>query len=946
MPYVPYEPLWRDRLSGLVPRLRSVRLCLVVAPAGFGKTTLLAQLGTRARTPVATYVAESTDGAASTFVSRLEHALARAVPELGRGWHDADDATHALGAALERRTLLIVDDFHVLSGTPAEAVCERVAERGSPLLTVLVASRSRPAFNLSRLRANGTLLEIGADDLRFRSWEVERLFRDVYREPLPPEALADLTRRTEGWAAGLQLFHLATQGKPPSERRRTLAGLGARWDLVREYLARNVVDDLPDRLRRFLLETCFLTRLSGPLCDAFLDRSGSAELLRELERRQIFIQPLPDGTYRYHEVLRAHLEAAFVESTSEPRARERYRRAGSLFEGSAALPDALRAYCRAEAWTEIGRLLGRDGEQALETQADWIELLPRSIVRDDPWLLAAAAREERSAGRLARAVALYQQAERLFGPGAAGAMCLHERLALEAWLEPGAGARSSDDPLGVLRHAVVREPLAARRRAAALTGPAARLTGGLSALLAGHASDAAGILMAAAEDADASPALAAASRVGLAVALLLAGDRRGVVEAEQAGEEAERVGSAFLLRLSRAALALDGSRQRTLEATAARVTSDVEGDGWGCLVAALLEGLGALVAGERGTDALDEAVRSSRALGAGVLEAWARAALALAAARDGDAEARQAALQAEVSARVAGAKGAQGLAYLALAECDPAAAPEYQALARAIEDECGLVLPAPRAESAPRREAPPLEVRCFGGFSLAVGGEPVDLSAAKPRARRALRRLALAAGRPVHREALIEALWPGGDVVAATRHLHVLISTLRRVLEPGVGRGESHLIVREGEAYRLVLPPGAFADVVEFDRAVAEGRLARSEGAAEHAAQAFQRALDVYAGDLLPEDGPADWIVDERDLRRAEACEAAGALAETLLERGEALSAAIACERGLHVDRYEDALWRTCIAAYECGGDAAAAERTRRRYERVLAELGLSPTLN
>jgi DNA-binding SARP family transcriptional activator len=895
--------------------------------------------------PVATYVAESTDGAASTFVSRLEHALASAVPELARGRQRADDATQVLGAALERRTLLVVDDFHVLSGTPAEAVCERVTERASPFLTVLVASRSRPAFNLSRLRASGALLEIGSDDLRFRSWEVERLFRDVYREPLPPEALADLTRRTEGWAAGLQLFHLATQGKPTAERRRTLAGLGARGDLVREYLARNVVDDLPRPLRLFLLETCFLTRLSGPLCDAFLGQSGSEEHLRELERRQIFIQPLPDGTYRYHEVLRAHLEAAFVESAGEVPARERYRRAGSLFEESAALPDALRAYCRAEAWAEIGRLLGRDGEQALETRSDWIALLPPSIVREDPWLLAAAAREERSAGRLARAVALYQEAERLFAPGARSAMCVRERRELEAWLEPGAGPRSPDDPLDLLRQAVVREPLAARRRAAALAGPAARLTGGLSALLAGHASDAAGILMAATEDVDASPALAAAARVGLAVALLLAGERRGVAEAERAGEEAERVGSAFLLRLSRSALALEGSPQRTFEATAARVTSEVEGDAWGCLAAALLEGLGALAAGNPAAEVLDQAVRLSRALGAGVLEAWARAALALAAAGDDDAEARQAALQAEVSARVVGAKGAQGLAYVALARCDPAAAAEYEALARAIEEECGLVLPVPRAEAAPRREAPPLELRCFAGFSLAVGGKPVDLSAAKPRARRALRRLALAAGRPVHREALIEALWPGGDVVAATRHLHVLISTLRRVLEPGVGRGESHLIVREGEAYRLVLPPGAFADVVEFDAAVAAGRAARGGGDGERAVEAFQRALDVYTGDLLPEDGPADWVVDERDLRRAEACEAACALAETLLGRGEALSAAVACERGLHVDRYEDALWRTCIAAYEHGGDAAAAERTRRKYERVLAELGLSPTL-
>lgn len=77
-----------------------------------------------------------------------------------------------------------------------------------------------------------------------------------------------------------------------------------------------------------------------------------------------------------------------------------------------------------------------------------------------------------------------------------------------------------------------------------------------------------------------------------------------------------------------------------------------------------------------------------------------------------------------------------------------------------------------------------------------------------------------------------------------------------------------------------------------------------------------------------PKTGPADWIVDEREFRRSEACEAAHALAELLLARGEALSATVACERGLRIDRYEDSLWRICVSAYERAGDTAAAERT------------------
>src|SRR5439155_1226173 len=82
-----------------------------------------------------------------------------------------------------------------------------------PSITFVMGTRALPGFNLSRLRVSGSLLEIGSEDLRFRSWEVEHLFRDFYREPLPPEELAELARRTEGWAAGLQLFHLATRSR-------------------------------------------------------------------------------------------------------------------------------------------------------------------------------------------------------------------------------------------------------------------------------------------------------------------------------------------------------------------------------------------------------------------------------------------------------------------------------------------------------------------------------------------------------------------------------------------------------------------------------------------------------------------------------------------------------------------------------------------------------------
>jgi len=253
------------------------------------------------------------------------------------------------------------------------------------------------------------------------------------------------------------------------------------------------------------------------------------------------------------------------------------------------------------------------------------------------------------------------------------------------------------------------------------------------------------------------------------------------------------------------------------------------------------------------------------------------------------------------------------------------------------------VLPSGPPDPAADTASPPLEIRCFGGLSVAVAGAAIDLTAVKPNARRVLRCLALRSGQPVHREVLIESLWPYAAPAAAKRHLHVLISALRRLLEPGIARGDFQLIVRDDEAYRLNLPPDSWADVAEFDRSLREGRTQRATGCAERAIASFQRALDVYAGDLLPEEGPAEWLLDERELRRAQASGAARELAELLLERGESLSAAKVCERGVYIDRYADALWKLCVTAYEAAGDTAAAESTRRRYERVLGELGIPP---
>ena len=218
-------------------------------PGWIGQDDASVALCRAGRRPRGWYRAEAWDADEQALLRHLEAALAPQLNGLATGWTSIADAANALDAWPGPRVLLLVDDLHTLEGTAAEAALERLIDYAPPSLTVIAGTRVPPRFNLPRLRVSGALLEIGADDLRFRSWEVERLFRDYYQNPLPPEELARLARRTEGWAAGLQLFHLATRGRAPDERRRVLAALGPSSRLMRDYLTRNVVDQLPNELR-------------------------------------------------------------------------------------------------------------------------------------------------------------------------------------------------------------------------------------------------------------------------------------------------------------------------------------------------------------------------------------------------------------------------------------------------------------------------------------------------------------------------------------------------------------------------------------------------------------------------------------------------------------------------------------------------------------------------
>ncbi|MFC4555531.1 BTAD domain-containing putative transcriptional regulator [Georgenia faecalis] len=952
----------RPRLRAALDPVRTRRIGLLVGAPGTGKTTLAAQWAATLDIPAAWCRLQAGAAVPGRLVQWLWQAVA---PWLDGPVDEPPADVSELVLRLETRRdalLLVVDDLHTIAGTTAEADLEQVLVLAPPALRVLVASRQMPPFNLARSELPPPVVVTG-DDLRFRTWEVERLFRHIHHAPIAPGDVAALARYTQGWAAALQLFHLSTLGAHPAERRRAIHALAGRSRYAQDYLSAQVLAGLPRETRDFLRRTCVFDILTADRCDALLGTDDAQRTLHELERRQALTTSADGGeSFSYHEVLRRHLETALREELGPARSRAWYQRAALVLEEEGAVAEALRARCRAEDWEGVQRLLGEFGGRILGVGGAggdnrWAAMLPAWLTESDPWCRLAEARRLLADGQLDAADAASRQAEAQFTDPAARALCQDVRRSVATWRggPPPPRPRWGD----LLRAATRHDPLAAARAAHESPDPRAVMTEGLALVLAGDQLNGRRVLArAAAESPEVPQAALAAELVLVTLSGLARGPEHGSGPFDRVQVEADHLGMTWLARLAHGlALAIGGHRAR---AEVAAVVADLErrGDRW---AAALVEATGVLAAlrsGRAEPDALEALVCRSRELDAGVLEAWARAIGALEGAILGLPDAEATARAAEAAARGAGVPGASAFAYAALAATSPRNRTELLTLARSTAGAIGLGcrpwawVPSttvwsqedtgPPSPTAPTPGAPTMELTCFGGFHLVVDARVVTLAAVRPRARAALKFLAVHAGRPVHREILADALWGDLHPDAAMHNLQVSLSSLRQALEPGVPGRHSRLIVRDGEAYTLTLPPGARCDVVDFEQALADTARADRAGDAPAAAAALHRAVAAYRGDLFPEEGPAEWVVGFRERFRSRAAEAAATLAERELARGDTAAAVAAAQRSTEIDEYRDDAWRVLIAALRRAGEPAAAQRAIRSYGRVLSALGIA----
>ncbi len=410
------------------------KLTLISAPAGYGKTTLVAewianlQSSSKNQPPKASWFSlDEADNDPARFMRYFLAAFQQADKTLGaqtQGMLDMpglpplpsllDDLLNDL-AVLEAPLILVLDDYHVLTNPEIHAALEYFLDHQPRSIHLVLTTRADPPLPLARLRARRQMTELRARDLRFTADEARALF-GLANLPLAEKALRALDERTEGWAAGLQLAALALQHQPdPAAFIETFHG-SHRY--VLDYLAGEVLHQQGDETRAFLIQTSPLDRFNAELCDALTMRDNSQMIIARLEQSNLFIIPLDDERrwYRYH-----HLFADYLRSLlSKTEQAALCQKAAVWHEANDLTAEAVRYALDCSdhefAAQMIENALGKNSTWSdgnLAQLVSWLEALPAEVFRSRSRLGLHAARAFYVQGRFDRAEAHLNQAEQI-----------------------------------------------------------------------------------------------------------------------------------------------------------------------------------------------------------------------------------------------------------------------------------------------------------------------------------------------------------------------------------------------------------------------------------------------------------------------------------------------------------------------------------------------------
>jgi LuxR family maltose regulon positive regulatory protein len=430
----------RPRLLSYIEAGLQGPLTLLAAPAGSGKTTLLSAWRTGPagrRIPVAWVSLDERDNDPVRFWRYVLTALEAAGVEVGAGGISLlqppqpapvdvvlTSTLNAMSTQLDD-VILVLDDYHLIDDETIHQGLSFLLEHLPPCLHLVLSTRTDPPLPLARLRASGRVTEVRVDDLRFRRDEAAAFLTEVMGLELTPDQIEALEKRTEGWIAGLQLAALSLQGRPGEATSDFIASFAGSHRHVIDYLADEVLAQLPEPTQAFLLQTSILDRLNPSLCAFVMDEETTAqavlasrELLEKLERSNLFLVPLDEQRewYRYHQLFAEALRHR-LRQLGPNRVEQAHLRASHWFEQEGLLVEAIEHAFDAAEFERAGHLIARAERRLFAQSANatlWrlLNRLPDEILADHPPLCITKAWFFLDAGRVGEGEHWLDKAER------------------------------------------------------------------------------------------------------------------------------------------------------------------------------------------------------------------------------------------------------------------------------------------------------------------------------------------------------------------------------------------------------------------------------------------------------------------------------------------------------------------------------------------------------
>lgn len=395
--------LSRPRLLESLTEVDEHKLTLLSAPTGYGKTSLVCEWITQADVQIAWFTVDEGDNNLDRFLTYISEALLGVLPEDGERllaplpFQGAESVELYLTslinqiAAFDSAVLLILNDYESIKSSECHAAVEFLVEYAPENLSLLLMSRLDPPLPLSRWRAGGELLEIRTDALRFSFDEICDFFAKVVDVELSEEEAKLIETRTEGWAASLHLLSLSLHA---SSKERFFQALDESLSHTIDFLADEVLAQLPDETRRFLYQISILPRFTGSLCQAVTKNPHSENILRDLEYHNLFITHLDDDHqwYHFHPLFAACLTQRLAEEKNI-QVTDLHQRAADWYVGTNNPEDALEHASKAQDIDRIAEIMEAyailwidQGEHP--TFIRWFQKIPREKLLHYPSLTA------------------------------------------------------------------------------------------------------------------------------------------------------------------------------------------------------------------------------------------------------------------------------------------------------------------------------------------------------------------------------------------------------------------------------------------------------------------------------------------------------------------------------------------------------------------------------